>query len=138
LVGDGHALAVSSSRTPRAESSELHQVEFRYFVSTTASSSRRLCGERTTRCSERSQARRTDWSGFARACPNVILNDNQLSGFVDVGRAAVSDRWRDLALCLRSIRCNWGEQWREVFLRTYGCKLDQQKLSFFTLLDEFF
>ena len=30
--------------------------------------------------------------------PNIILQGESLSGFIDVGRAGVSDRWRDLAL----------------------------------------
>jgi aminoglycoside phosphotransferase len=70
--------------------------------------------------------------------PNVILSSHRLSGFVDVGRAAVSDRWRDLALCLRSIESNWGAQWRDEFLREYGAVVDEPKLQFYTLLDEFF
>lgn len=70
--------------------------------------------------------------------PNVILLGNHLSGFVDVGRSALSDRWRDLALCLRSVDSNWGPGWRDQFLREYGIEIDSTKLRFYTLLDEFF
>ncbi|MCU0495530.1 MAG: aminoglycoside 3'-phosphotransferase, partial [Chloroflexaceae bacterium] len=43
--------------------------------------------------------------------PNVLLDGGRLSGFVDMGRAGVGDRYRDLALAARSISRNYGEQW---------------------------
>jgi aminoglycoside 3'-phosphotransferase II len=70
--------------------------------------------------------------------PNVIVQEGRTVGFVDVGRAAVSDRWRDLALCLRSLEFDRGDAGAEEFLRVYGAVRDERKLAFYTLLDEFF
>ena len=70
--------------------------------------------------------------------PNIILQGERLSGFIDVGRAGVSDRWHDLALCARSIEDNWGPPWGEMFLDAYGISPDPDKRDFFLLLDEFF
>lgn len=51
--------------------------------------------------------------------PNVILEASELTGFVtgfvDVGRAGVGDRYRDLALAARSLAYNWGEAWVPLF-----------------------
>jgi aminoglycoside 3'-phosphotransferase-2 len=69
---------------------------------------------------------------------NLILQGSETVGFVDVGRAAVSDRWRDLALCLRDIADTWGETWCDEFLRLYGAERDPGKMRFYTLLDELF
>ncbi|MET0412817.1 MAG: APH(3') family aminoglycoside O-phosphotransferase [Polyangiaceae bacterium] len=70
--------------------------------------------------------------------PNVILRDGQCSGFIDVGRASVADRWRDLSLCMHSIASTWGPQWSALFLHHYGLPLDERRREFFQLLDEFF
>ena len=76
--------------------------------------------------------------------PNVILDrapDGQaaITGFVDCGRAGVADRHQDLALGVRSIRYNFGEHWVAPFLEAYGLAHPrEEKLRFFTLLDEFF
>jgi aminoglycoside phosphotransferase len=72
--------------------------------------------------------------------PNIIVNEGQISGVVDLGRAGVADRYQDIALFLRSFRTNRGEPDLELFLREYGLisALDQSKQSFFRKLDEFF
>jgi aminoglycoside phosphotransferase len=62
-----------------------------------------------------------------------------LSGFVDCGRAGVADPYQDLALGARSITYNFGREWAPVFLEDYGLRIaDRERLSFYTLLDEFF
>jgi aminoglycoside phosphotransferase/GNAT superfamily N-acetyltransferase len=71
--------------------------------------------------------------------PNVLIDDGQISGFIDWGLAGVADRYRDLALAARSLRHNWGEEWVGRFFDAYGIKrLNKDKLAFYTLLDEFF
>jgi aminoglycoside 3'-phosphotransferase-2 len=69
---------------------------------------------------------------------NMIVNGSTVTGFVDVGRAAISDPWRDLALCLRSLEAAGGKEVGEEFLRLYGVERDAGKEHFYTLLDEFF
>ncbi|WP_189008625.1 APH(3') family aminoglycoside O-phosphotransferase [Deinococcus roseus] len=71
--------------------------------------------------------------------PNVLYQDGQLSGFVDVGRAGLSDRHTDLTLALWSTQYNCGPGWEEVFWQEYGLEqLDPQKLAYFSALDGFF
>lgn len=71
--------------------------------------------------------------------PNVLVRGRQLTGFVDLGRAGIADRYRDLALAVRSIRHNLGRGLDELFLRAYGLEgTDWGKIEYYMLLDEFF
>lgn len=70
--------------------------------------------------------------------PNFILDGKRFSGFIDLGRAGISDPYRDFALVERSILSNLGPHWGEVFFEQYGLgNPDQARLRFFRLLDEF-
>lgn len=72
--------------------------------------------------------------------PNIILKDGGLSGFIDLGRAGVADRYQDIGLAVRSIRFNLGdEKWVEAFLTYYGLKeVDWERIEYYILLDELF
>jgi aminoglycoside phosphotransferase len=73
--------------------------------------------------------------------PNIIVDSGSIGGFIDMGRAGMGDRYRDLALAVRSIEFNYGRQWVEPFLQGYGygiASIDWKKMEFFQLLDEFF
>lgn len=71
--------------------------------------------------------------------PNIIVNQNKVSGFVDWGRAGAADRYQDLALAARSLTDNVGAEWVPLLLREYGIETpDNAKLEFYQLLDEFF
>jgi aminoglycoside phosphotransferase len=70
--------------------------------------------------------------------PNVILENNGLSGFIDLAEAGVADRYQDLALLSRSVRDNFGAQYEEKVFEFYGIAPDLKKIHFFRLLDEFF
>ena len=76
--------------------------------------------------------------------PNIILDrgtdgDVWIAGLVDCGRAGIADRYQDVALAVRSIVYNFGDMWVAPFLGSYGLpKPQEEKLRFFTLLDEFF
>jgi aminoglycoside phosphotransferase len=71
--------------------------------------------------------------------PNIIIDKGKLSGFIDWGRAGVADRYQDLALATRSITYNFGKEQVQHFLDEYGVKeLDESKIYFYQLLDEFF
>lgn len=73
------------------------------------------------------------------AClPNFMLDGAAFTGFVDCGRAGVADRYQDLALICRSIEYELGAQWLAPFFRHYGLDtVDQARLNFYRLLDEF-
>lgn len=71
--------------------------------------------------------------------PNIIIDKGKFSGFIDWGRAGVADRYQDLALAVRSITYNFGKEYVQHFLDEYGVKeLDESKIYFYQLLDEFF
>jgi aminoglycoside phosphotransferase len=71
--------------------------------------------------------------------PNVILRGGKLNGFVDVGRAGIGDRYRDLAIAGRSLAKNWGQEWVPTLFVAYGLNaVNQAKIEFYRLLDEFF
>lgn len=76
--------------------------------------------------------------------PNVILHADaaaapRVVGLVDCGRAGVADRYQDIALAMRSITDNFGGGSVPLFLDAYGLeRVDQAKVDFFSLRDEFF
>jgi len=73
--------------------------------------------------------------------PNVILEGESVSGFIDLGRAGVADRYQDIALAIRSLRDNLGhrEATELAFCEEYGIgKPETEKVEFYILMDEFF
>lgn len=76
--------------------------------------------------------------------PNVLLVEDgaggfRVSGFVDCGNSGVADPYQDLALCARSVAGNLGEQWVPTLFAKYGLpSVDEDKLRYYQLLDEFF
>jgi kanamycin kinase/aminoglycoside 3'-phosphotransferase-2 len=73
--------------------------------------------------------------------PNILLDPTTLAltGLIDWGRAGIADRYQDLALHTRSIAYNFGAEWEQHFYRAYGLdEVDQERVDFYRLLDEFF
>lgn len=70
--------------------------------------------------------------------PNLMLQQWELSGFIDLGSLGVADRYQDLALCTNSLRYNLGtDQYNQLFFETYGLtKVNDEKLAYFRMLDE--
>ena len=70
--------------------------------------------------------------------PNVMMDGDKVSGFVDWGRAGVADRYKDIALAVRSLEGNTGEDLALAFLEAYGLSNpDADKIEYYKLLDEF-
>ncbi|MDX3427428.1 APH(3'') family aminoglycoside O-phosphotransferase [Streptomyces sp. ME01-18a] len=74
--------------------------------------------------------------------PNIILDPQTLdvSGFVDLGRLGLADRYADLALLLANARETWtGEEQARAadtaFAERYGIDLDHDRLRFYLHLD---
>jgi len=70
--------------------------------------------------------------------PNILLQHGKLSGFIDLGRAGVADRYQDLALAAQSIKRNVGATWIPRFLAAYDIEAEPNKLKYYQMLDEFF
>jgi aminoglycoside phosphotransferase len=69
--------------------------------------------------------------------PNFLFENNRISGYIDLGQAGVTDRYRDLGDATRSITRNMGGRWVQPFFAAYGVPLDSWRVEFFVLLDHF-
>lgn len=79
--------------------------------------------------------------------PNVFLTDGKVSGFLDLGRAGVADKYQDIALCYRSFLHNYdgkygggsyGDVNPELVFEKLGINPDWEKVRYYILLDELF
>ncbi|GAA2432289.1 APH(3'') family aminoglycoside O-phosphotransferase [Streptomyces macrosporus] len=74
--------------------------------------------------------------------PNIILDPRTLdvSGFIDLGRLGLADRYADLALLFANARETWLDEERAraadvAFAERYGIALDHDRLRFYLHLD---
>ncbi len=79
--------------------------------------------------------------------PNILAEGDRITGFIDCGGMGTADRWRDLALCLRSLQKNlagdYGGPRRDGYapdalLAALGLRMDTEKYRYYLLLDELF
>lgn len=79
--------------------------------------------------------------------PNIFVDGGKFSGFVDIGRMGVADRYQDIALCLRSLRHNFDGVYNGIsyggfdekkFFDALGIEPDYDKIRYYILLDELF
>lgn len=79
--------------------------------------------------------------------PNILINDNNEIGFIDLGRASISCKYNDIALCYRSLKHNLeGRYSKKKFEKLLDEELfseleitpDYDKLNYYILLDELF
>lgn len=71
--------------------------------------------------------------------PNIIINDGDISGFIDWSRGGIADRYQDLALAARSLAYNFDAKWIPLLFKEYGIDtIDYSKIEYYKLLDEFF
>ena len=79
--------------------------------------------------------------------PNVFLLDGKFSGFVDMGDTGLGEKWRDIALCYRSLRHNYdGSYGGKVYpdfdpnalFDVLGLTPDWPQIKYHLLLDELF
>ncbi len=79
--------------------------------------------------------------------PNVFINGDKFSGFVDIGRMGVADKYQDIALCYRSLKHNfdgiysgisYGGYDDKMFFNALEIEPDFDKIRYYILLDELF
>lgn len=71
--------------------------------------------------------------------PNVLIRNDIVSGFIDLDRAGISDRYNDLAIASRSIGHNLGADYERLFFEQYGLDMiDHDKIRYYRMLDELF
>ncbi len=79
--------------------------------------------------------------------PNIFIKNGKFSGFIDLGRTGIADRYQDIALCYRSLGHNFsgvysGKSYEgfdeKMFFNALGIEPDFDKIRYYILLDELF
>ena len=79
--------------------------------------------------------------------PNVFVEDGRIAGFIDLGDCGISDKWRDIALCYRSLKHNVSGRYAaepnpdfdpDILFEKLGVEPNREKLRYYILLDELF
>lgn len=80
--------------------------------------------------------------------PNIFARGEQVTGYIDLGRMGIADRWQDVAICCRSLKDNFEGRYNggrayfgfspELLLERLGIEENQEKLTYYILLDELF
>jgi kanamycin kinase/aminoglycoside 3'-phosphotransferase-3 len=75
--------------------------------------------------------------------PNIFIDDNKVTGFIDWGRGGIADKWQDIALCVRSLGYNLRnsvekEKYVDLLFSFMNIRPDWVKINYYILLDELF
>lgn len=69
--------------------------------------------------------------------PNIVIDNGEINGFIDIADAGIADPYRDFAAAHRSIIRNFGERFLPLFYEKYGIKPDMQRLRLYDLIEHF-
>lgn len=79
--------------------------------------------------------------------PNIFLKDGKISGYIDLGKTGLADRYQDIALCYRSLKHNYEGKYGggmyegfepALLFHKLGLEPDWNKIKYYILLDELF
>jgi kanamycin kinase/aminoglycoside 3'-phosphotransferase-3 len=79
--------------------------------------------------------------------PNIMIKDNKINGFIDLGRSGIADKYQDIALCYRSLKHNFDGSYGGKVYEDFDALMlfdalqidpDWDKIKYFILLDELF
>lgn len=78
--------------------------------------------------------------------PNILIENGDISGFIDMGNCGIADKWEDIAMCYRSLRHNFDGTYGKVYrgidpdrlFKELGIEPDWEKIDYYILLDELF
>lgn len=75
--------------------------------------------------------------------PNIFIDGDQVTGFIDMGRSGIADKWQDIALCVRSLGYNLRnvtekEKYINLLFEYLNMKPVWDKINYYILLDELF
>lgn len=79
--------------------------------------------------------------------PNILVNNDKISGFIDLGRCGAADKYQDIALCYRSLKHNYEGKFSGRAIKGFnpddlfvslGIQPDRELLNYYILLDELF
>ena len=66
--------------------------------------------------------------------PNVLIEDDEVTGYLDLGELGIADRWWDIAVGAWSSVWNLGPGYEELFYASYGVEPDRRRIEFYRLL----
>lgn len=79
--------------------------------------------------------------------PNIFIEDGHISGYIDLGDTGISDKWKDIALCYRSLKHNFDGTFGgkvypdfnpDMLFDALGIEPNWEKINYYILLDELF
>ena len=79
--------------------------------------------------------------------PNIFIENGRISGLIDLGATGIGDKWRDIALCYRSLKWNaegayggkaYPDTRAEMLFEALGIAPDHEIIRYYLLLDELF
>lgn len=79
--------------------------------------------------------------------PNIFIQNGKVSGYIDLGRSGIADKWQDIALCYRSLIHNFDGKYNgkhypgfhaSMLFEKLGLEPDWEKIRYYILLDELF
>jgi kanamycin kinase len=66
--------------------------------------------------------------------PNALLENGEVTGYVDLGELGVADRWWDIAVGAWSTTWNVGAGYEDLFYQAYGITADPGRIPYYRLL----
>jgi kanamycin kinase len=66
--------------------------------------------------------------------PNILIDGDGISGYLDLGELGVADEWWDLSVATWSVTWNFGAGYEELFLSEYGVAPDDIRMNYYRLL----
>lgn len=80
--------------------------------------------------------------------PNIFGSSGEVTGYIDLGRTGIADKWCDIALCYRSLSDNYSGMYGHIatcsdfdaslLFHELGIAPDWEKIRYYILLDELF
>ena len=79
--------------------------------------------------------------------PYIFVQDGRVSGFIDLGKLGIANKWQDIALCYRSLKHNYEWEYgskprkdfnKRLLFEKLGVERDWEKIQYYILLDELF
>lgn len=80
--------------------------------------------------------------------PNLFGEGSEITGYIDLGKTGIADKWCDIAICYRSLSHNYSGRYRGtkayahyddmLLFQELGIEPDWEKIRYYILLDELF
>ncbi len=70
---------------------------------------------------------------------NFFVDGHKISGWIDLGRCGLADKWYDIAFCVRALQDDFDDPvYLDYFFQKLGVEPNWEKINYFILLDEMF